>query len=76
MVGNLLFFGISGLALLLMGMWGLRHAGRLSSVDGWDEDSREHRRGVLRRGGISCTVIGGLFLVVMIAALFLSPPGV
>jgi len=74
-VGNLLFFGIGGLALLLLGAWGLRSAGRLSAVDGWDVESREHRRGVLRRGGISCTVVGALFLVVAVASIFLSPSG-
>lgn len=73
MVGNLLFFGIGGLALVLMGVWGMRRAGGLSALEGWDEQSREHRRGVLRRGGISCTVLGALFLVVAVASLFLSP---
>lgn len=75
MVGNLLFFGIAGLALVLMGAWGLRRAGRLSAIEGWDEESREHRRGVVRRGGISCLALGALFLVIAVASLFLSPPG-
>jgi len=74
-VGNLLFFGIGGLALLLLGAWGLRSAGRLSAVDGWDVDSQEHRRGVVRRGSISCTVVGVLFLVIAVASIFLSPAG-
>ncbi len=75
MVGNLLFFGIAGLALVLMGVWGLRRGAGLSAIEGWDEDEREHRRGVVRRGGISCMALGGLFLVIAVASLFLSPPG-
>jgi hypothetical protein len=72
-IGNLLFFGIGGLALLVMGLWGLRRAGRLSAVDGWDEDSREQRRGVLRRGCFTCMALGAVFLAIAAAAPFLSP---
>lgn len=75
MVASLLFFGLGGLALMLMGLWGLRRAGQLSAVSGWDEQAREHRRGVLRRGGFTCMTLGALFLALAVAALFVSPPG-
>jgi hypothetical protein len=73
MVANLLFFGIAGIGLLLMGVWGLRRSVQLSRVESWDEDSREHRRAVVRRGCYTCVVLGVLFLGIAVASPFLSP---
>jgi hypothetical protein len=72
-VANVLFFGGAALLLVLVGLWGLRRASHLSAVDGWDEASKEHRRGVLRRGGFTCIGLGVLFLATTIASLYLSP---
>jgi hypothetical protein len=72
-VANVLFFGGAALLLMLVGLWGVRRAGQLSAVDGWDEASKEHRRGVLRRGGFTCVALGAIFLAITVASLFLSP---
>ena len=73
MVANVLFFGGAALLLVLVGLWGMRRASQLSAVEGWDEASKEHRRGVLRRGGLTCVGLGVVFLAITVASLFLSP---
>lgn len=73
MVANVLFFGGAALLLVVVGLWGVRRANQLSAVEGWDEASKQHRRGVLRRGGFTCVALGTLFLVITVASLFLSP---
>ncbi len=72
MIANLLFFGLCGLGLMVVGLWGLRRAGRLSAVDGWDEQSQDRRRAVLRRGCAMCMAVGGVFLALAAASPFLS----
>lgn len=73
MITNVLFFGSAALLLVLVGLWGVRRAAQLSAVDGWDEASKDHRRGVLRRGGFTCIGLGALFLAITVASFFLSP---
>jgi hypothetical protein len=72
-LGSLLMFGGGGLALLLVGSWGLRRAGHLSAVEGWDEQARKHRKAVLCRGSFACLGVGTPFLAVLSTAFF-GPP--
>ena len=73
MVAKVLGFGFVALALVLVGLWGVRRASQLSALEGWDEVSKEHRRGVLRRGGFTCLALGGVFLAITVMSLFVSP---
>jgi len=73
MVANVLMFGGVALLLVLIGLWGVRSAGKLSAVDGWDETSQEHRRGGLRRGGFTCIALGVLFFAFALASVFMTP---
>lgn len=75
MLTNLLFYGIAGLTLLLVGLYGLRRVGQLGAVDGWDDEAQDRRRNVLRRGCFTCMAIGGLFLALGMASPFLTAPG-
>jgi hypothetical protein len=72
-IANLLFFGLCGLGLMTVGLWGMQRAGQLSAVEGWDEQSQARRRAVIRRGCAVCMAVGGVFLVLAAASPFLSP---
>jgi hypothetical protein len=52
-----------GAVLLAAGVWGRRHAATLGHVPGLPADLQEHRIAVIRRGALTCAVVGAAFLV-------------
>lgn len=62
-------FLVLGMILLLIGMWGRRHADDLSVVPGMEPDRIDHREKVMRRGASACGLVGVAFLVVAVLSL-------
>lgn len=58
----LLLLGL-GVVLLAAGYWGRRHAATLGHVPGMEADLQERRIAVMRRGALTCAVVGVAFLV-------------
>lgn len=59
---------VLGLALILIGYWGLGAAEALAARRG-DEESRARAEASYRRGSIGCQVLGGVLLVFAVIAL-------
>lgn len=59
--------------LLLLGLWGRRHAVELAFVPGMDDERISHRVRVMRRGALTCVVVGGAFLAMTVVALVFPP---
>lgn len=66
MIAGILIETVLGLVLLAIGRWGRANEGRLAS--GWmDPDDRAGRERMYRRGALTCTVLGVIFLLVALA---------
>lgn len=64
---------VFGVTLLLLGVWGRRHAAELAFVPGTDNERISDRARVMRRGAITCVVVGGAFLTMAVVALVFPP---
>lgn len=61
MIGAIVLEAVLGLVLLGIGRWGRENRGSLAS--GWmDPEDRAGRERVYRRGAITCSLLGGVFL--------------
>lgn len=65
MIAGIVIETVLGLALLAVGRWGRANEGRLAT--GWtDPGDRVSRERMLKRGAVTCTVLGVLFLAVAV----------
>lgn len=63
MIAGIVIETVLGLALVAVGRWGRANEGRLAT--GWaDPGDRASRERMLKRGAITCLVLGVLFLLV------------
>ena len=71
MVVAALIQGLLGIALILLGRWGLSRGADLAPA--WlDEQERADRASVARRGSLLCIGVGGLLVAFALLVLLLS----
>lgn len=63
MISSVLYLLGLGGVLLAAGYWGRRNAATLGHVPGLDPDLQQRRIAVMRRGALTCAVVGVVFLV-------------
>lgn len=57
-----------GIVCLAAGWWGRRNAAALGHVPGMPEEHQERRIAVMRRGAVTCAVVGVAFVVLAAVA--------